>query len=164
MNKPKMIIRNGFRRPKSYQVDGLTIQQSVANGVRWLDERFPGWADRINPRTLAMDSCSKCICGQLFKVEAEEIDENEDGYGYAYSTLFTEANAWIAHDIPLPTKKILAQMDHNVIAWAAVDERRTAVATYLGFAAKDGTGWGELTREWRKVIRERKAQRIAEED
>jgi hypothetical protein len=39
---------------------------TVTRGIAYLDEHLPGWQDEINWSELEMDSCEKCILGQLF--------------------------------------------------------------------------------------------------
>lgn len=38
----------------------------VGRGVALLDERYPGWEEKINLHTLEIMSCHECICGQLY--------------------------------------------------------------------------------------------------
>lgn len=44
------------------------IQQRVAKGAAFLDEKIPGWAHHINPQRLVMESNSWCVLGQLAQV------------------------------------------------------------------------------------------------
>ena len=44
----------------------LTVTERVANGVRLLDEKLPGWEKRVNLTTLEISSCKKCVLGQVF--------------------------------------------------------------------------------------------------
>jgi hypothetical protein len=80
----------------------ISVQQRVRNGARWLDENFPGWMDRINLDTLALDDANTCICGQVFNEDAKEWNNDMKGFGYWYAekTLFSEANAWILGSVP----------------------------------------------------------------
>jgi hypothetical protein len=39
--------------------------ERIANGVAWLDEHHPGWADQIDLDTFRMESCTQCVAGQL---------------------------------------------------------------------------------------------------
>lgn len=43
----------------------ITIAERVARGAALLDEREPGWWQRINVRTLDIRSCKRCVLGQL---------------------------------------------------------------------------------------------------
>jgi hypothetical protein len=42
-----------------------TIAERVAAGAAWLDEREPGWIDRIDLDTLDLRDCTRCVGGQL---------------------------------------------------------------------------------------------------
>jgi hypothetical protein len=39
---------------------------AVARGVELLDEKVPGWRQKITLDKLAMSSCSRCVIGQIF--------------------------------------------------------------------------------------------------
>jgi hypothetical protein len=39
--------------------------KAVVRGAAFLDEQRPGWAAKINLRTLDLEDCGKCILGQL---------------------------------------------------------------------------------------------------
>ena len=41
----------------------------VAKGAKFLDEKSPGWAEKINTKKLAMVSNTHCILGQLGKAQ-----------------------------------------------------------------------------------------------
>jgi hypothetical protein len=43
----------------------LTIEQRVANGAAWLDERIPNWADRISLLDFDMREDCNCVIGQV---------------------------------------------------------------------------------------------------
>jgi hypothetical protein len=73
----------------------LTPEERVSNGAYWLDENFPGWADRINVEDLSLSSAENCICGQLFRDQDVGEDYNLSGFEFAHKTLFSEANSWI---------------------------------------------------------------------
>jgi hypothetical protein len=40
-------------------------EQKIAQGVAYLDEKVPGWWDKVDLDTLELDSCVKCVLGQL---------------------------------------------------------------------------------------------------
>lgn len=102
----------------------------VRRGARWLDENFPGWEGRINPETLMLHDGQNCICGQVFKGEAEKGD---DGFGHAFD-LFSEANAWITGIVKLaPVEPESSDPD-------VVEHRAQAVAVALGFDMGDIAG------------------------
>lgn len=39
---------------------------AVARGVALLDEKVPGWRDRLSPNYLNMGDCEDCILGQMY--------------------------------------------------------------------------------------------------
>lgn len=52
----------------------MTGTEAVASGAQLLDEKYPGWYDKIDLEALnIMDGCS-CICGQLGEYERMEWD------------------------------------------------------------------------------------------
>lgn len=55
----------------------LTVEQRVANGVEWLDERWPEWVRAINLDDLDLaDSCN-CVLGQR-RGDFDEALDSED--------------------------------------------------------------------------------------
>jgi hypothetical protein len=58
----------------------MTLEESVADRARWLDQKVPGWEHRINLDTLDIKSCRNCVLGQLF-----------GSYEQALQTLLKEA-------------------------------------------------------------------------
>jgi hypothetical protein len=58
-----------------------TIAERVARGAALLDEKQPGWWQRIYPDIIDIDSCERCVLGQVY--------EAEDGNDYGYSTGLT---------------------------------------------------------------------------
>lgn len=55
----------------------LSIVERVQNGATWLDENEPGWAQRIDPVALNIESCARCILGQLY---GDYINAPEDAW------------------------------------------------------------------------------------
>jgi hypothetical protein len=43
-----------------------TIAERVARGAKLLDERRPGWAEKIDLAEFKIKSCSKCALGQVY--------------------------------------------------------------------------------------------------
>lgn len=50
----------------SRTLDDLDIPGRVAHGVSLLDEKRPGWWQRIDLDDLDVNDCSECVIGQLF--------------------------------------------------------------------------------------------------
>lgn len=44
----------------------ISLAERVARGAKLLDEKRPGWAAEIATDKLAMESCDRCILGQLY--------------------------------------------------------------------------------------------------
>lgn len=65
----------------------------VARGAALLDEKLPGWAERIDLATLELSSCYRCVLGQLFARH------------------------------PLPTENAFSPYGLGVVALALADER-----------------------------------------
>ena len=53
-----------------------TIAARVARGAALLDERIPGWDQRIDLDTLDIDSCQNCVLSQLFGSPQNAFDFN----------------------------------------------------------------------------------------
>src|SRR6266536_5620391 len=49
------------------------VSRQVARGAALLDEKIPGWAERIDLARLQMNSCHDCVIGQLFPVESDWV-------------------------------------------------------------------------------------------
>ena len=43
----------------------LAVKERVANGVKFLDEEYPDWREKINPETRNMRDCITCVVGQV---------------------------------------------------------------------------------------------------
>ena len=58
-----------------------TIAKRVARGAALLDEKQPGWWQRIDLGALDIYSCHFCVLGQLRAFDGEELDFDPD-YGF----------------------------------------------------------------------------------
>jgi hypothetical protein len=45
--------------------EALYSPQEVKAAAKWLDQKYPGWAERVDPDTLYMIKGSECVAGQL---------------------------------------------------------------------------------------------------
>ena len=53
-----------------------TIAERVAAGAAWLDEHEPpGWVDRVDPDTLNLGDCWRCVLGQLRGEYFDALDD-----------------------------------------------------------------------------------------
>lgn len=59
------------------------VRLSVKYGANFMDENFPGWADKINLSKLDMGDCEVCIIGQAVGNYFEVIDNHSDYSGWA---------------------------------------------------------------------------------
>lgn len=55
----------------------MTIEERVERGANLLDERAPGWYDRIKIQTLVMSEPCKCVIGQVFLIEPDGLDHDQ---------------------------------------------------------------------------------------
>jgi hypothetical protein len=60
-----------------------SIAERVAAGAAWLDEHEPGWIDRIDLDTLDLESCIRCVGGQLAGLYVEFLSRHELSSGAA---------------------------------------------------------------------------------
>lgn len=100
-----------------------TIKKRVAKGAVFLDGKVPGWAAKIKPAKIEMDSNEMCILGQLAKkarvgdafdyCDALKIEEGVAeslGFQADYDNLEVQTEAWRTEiekrtTTPAPTKK-----------------------------------------------------------
>lgn len=66
------------------------MEENVLRGVALLDEKVPGWRERIQQDKLFMGDCFHCILGQLFGYYAtglQKLGKNtHDGFYYGFNT------------------------------------------------------------------------------
>ena len=64
------------------------IPPNVRRGAEMLDERLPGWRDRVNPGRLKLDSECGCVLGQVLGGYSEGVkllglnDRDAERYGF----------------------------------------------------------------------------------
>lgn len=64
------------------------LDPRVVRGAELLDERMPGWAERIDLDSFVLSSCKRCVLGQLygdFEIALGRCDIEEapdDYYGF----------------------------------------------------------------------------------
>jgi hypothetical protein len=47
-------------------VEQTAERAAVAEGFAFLDDHAPGWRNRVDPDTLDIASCRRCLLGQLY--------------------------------------------------------------------------------------------------
>lgn len=62
--------------------------EQVIKGAAVLDEKVPGWRDKIDPDTLDLESLEDCVLGQLFPLEESERMDYGTAWGKGMKTLF----------------------------------------------------------------------------
>ena len=106
-----------------------TIEVRVARGAALLDEKLPGWADRIDLDRLDLGSPCRCILGQTWD---EGRYDDDDPYFMHVRSLFgtydQQRDAGLGFNINFGAK-LLREMDAE---------------------------YAELTAEWRRVIEARR--------
>lgn len=73
-----------------------TIQERVEAGAAWLDANRPGWVDRINLETLALERCFDCVLGQIygdFCDRPEDLRGRATDFGFDSGGLGRKANS-----------------------------------------------------------------------
>ena len=77
-----------------------SVGSRVRAGMQFLDRVEPGWRSRVNPETLDLARCDRCVLGQLYGsygqgtsrhalTLAEVID-----YGFQTSAVFDTSGTW----------------------------------------------------------------------
>jgi hypothetical protein len=116
-------------------IDLERIRKHVARGAAFLDEKRPGWADRIDLDSLSLEDCTMCVLGQEYE-DDPAYDSSEFGNPF-------EAGAW------------------QLFGEAFNFDDNAPVLIEHGFSEKGGNlaAWEALTNEWLRVLRERRAAR-----
>ncbi|TYB69657.1 hypothetical protein FXF51_05715 [Nonomuraea sp. PA05] len=114
----------------------LDIPERVARGAALLDEKRPGWWQRIHLDTLNINDCGECVIGQLY---TDPLHYDDEQFDEGAIDLVGE-NAY----------------DNNPHAPALVEhgfslERGAAVGGNERYER-----WAALTAEWKRVISERR--------
>jgi len=76
------------------------LAERVALGAALLDEKLPGWAERINLDELELASCYRCVIGQLFSRHPLPAKGAFSPYGIGISALdiVDESPSWYGFD------------------------------------------------------------------
>ena len=61
-------------------LDPPTLRAAVGRGAAWLNEHRPGWQDKIDLDRLALESCTRCVLGQLYGSFSEGLDVLFDSF------------------------------------------------------------------------------------
>lgn len=110
----------------------LTIPERVAAGVAWLDEKEPGWVDRIDLDELYMNRCSDCVLEQIF------------------------GDYWDAPLLPLSPRSSEAMDEYDDRA-AALGFQFAAELRKFGSLNGRRADYEALAAEWRRVIEGRRS-------
>lgn len=110
------------------------LDARVARGAALLDKARPGWAAKISLDTLAMESCDRCILGQLcgeFKRGFKSIIADEPNIvlfrSGEYGFTLIEDEQWIeVHAVRSTTAAAMARFEMLGDAW------RRAIRSRIG--------------------------------
>lgn len=125
-----------------------TIPARVARGAALLDEKLPGWVERIDLGELDLANCFGCVLGQTFYNEWDEAHLDIRGgitpYDFGAAELFgfeaTSAAALLARE-------------PGVYGFTGIPEEADKEATF-----------DALTAEWKRLILARRAGSEARDD
>jgi hypothetical protein len=108
-----------------------TIAERVAKGAALLDREEPGWEQRIDLETLALDDPCKCILGQLFS----QTDDEKGAYFVGLDTFGITGNGDYLGFGATSRQRGWSRLDQ---AWKALIRERRSQA-----AARPAEGQGE---------------------
>lgn len=75
-------------------------RKAIRQGAALLDQKEPGWRDRIAPAELQMEDCDLCVLGQVFS----EYERGLERLGYE-ATINTGAFATAGTEYPRLTRE-----------------------------------------------------------
>jgi hypothetical protein len=83
------------------------VQERVGAGATLLDMSVPGWAEKIDVKTLSLNNCNRCVLGQIFSTYENGMHRLQiDGtnwkssaisaaaYGFHHENLETDDPTW----------------------------------------------------------------------
>jgi hypothetical protein len=123
---------------------GMSVQERVARGARWLDGVRPGWRDALELSKLDIHSDVNCVLGQVFAEEAT-------AHAFPYSSGVSYAAMEV---IPTAVSDVVEGdwfLAHGFADWPWVGsghEEPLAAVHELRAPAKRV----ELVDEWRRII------------
>lgn len=120
------------------------MEARVARGVALLDERVPGWWERVEVLGLHMGSTCRCVLGQVFdKGGKSHLDVSSHGYFLGTKVLNPDAPASSAWAEAHGFDRTEAEYDD---AYVADDEGEDP----------DTVAYPALQAEWTRVIKSRR--------
>jgi hypothetical protein len=135
----------------------MTTEACVARGAEFLDAVAPGWEGRIDLSTLALSNPEACICGQVFRKEANA--QNFNGYG-VFNVVAAMDDTPLDHTVS-PT--LLSEGREWLESYALAQGFRAgdlhifteSASARLGFESIATTSYLELTECWTDLIKMR---------
>jgi hypothetical protein len=125
-----------------------TIPARVARGAALLDEKLPGWIERIDLDELDLANCFGCVLGQTFFNEWDEAEYTIHAectpYDFGASELF---------DIEASYASVMLAREPGVYGFTGVPEETDKERAF-----------DALTAEWKRVILARRAGSEARDD
>lgn len=114
-----------------------SLATRVRRGVALLDEKVPGWHQRIDVETLDVNLCSKCVLGQLFR-------GNYDlGLSVVFEGNFYRVTDFLDSDFGFDGYSLERTREnaHLTRLWQFVVRTRQAAARDVYYAHRDGDGF-----------------------
>jgi hypothetical protein len=116
----------------------ISIEERVANGVRWLDEHAPAnWRQLIDVEKLGMRNADSCVLGQVFSPANRRKSGSSDDWslgfywaGWKFGTDVTEISQF-GFTVPWDG----TSFEERQRTWDALHEEWTRVLTVPGTVA-----------------------------
>lgn len=78
--------------------EAQSAAEAVQNGALMLDEKSPGWWQKINLEALDLTSCESCVCGQVARYEYDGVPDVWRRYDNYVRFLSGAAGTWSGSD------------------------------------------------------------------
>lgn len=125
-----------------------TIEERVARGAAFLDEKLPGWwqKEQISLNRLDLSDGCGCVVGQLYEPRAH-ADDTETGFEAAIDV------AWLDLDYPIAVANGFYAAFHGGPAGAAAEYARLDEGVASGYHRKADSGVsGDLKERIEKML------------
>lgn len=97
-----------------------TLQDRVKRGAALLDEKHPGWAEKIDKLLLDMNDCYDCVLGQLYG----EYFDGREALGLTHGWYHGFDNSVNTDISPSEELPVLAVYEHLNTLWIAEINQR----------------------------------------
>lgn len=101
------------------------LRKRVERGVALLDEKKPGWCERISLRKLSLSSGDHCILGQLYRPHSRQTYNSPNGFeaGLRILRIDEEGAPW-EHGFDLSPTEHTPMWRRLELAWRQAIEDR----------------------------------------